>query len=1163
MTTIDNTGLIFYYPLMDNSYNYATSPPTNDVAFNNINASFVGKSLYFNNSNSTTGTSNNCGIPFKQGSISSGGFTIACWFRNANPINNTFKILSFSNGAYSGLSYNGSNLILFLNTNAGTVSFPNSINTAWHHYCITVGNSEATTYVDDVSKNRVVTTATANGVLGSINVWFELSRWTNGLGSSTPCKDAYYNQFIAFNRVLTRSEITSLYQTGRYSFINYPTSIGTDPIITNSTPGPGLGNLTVTFTPSVNANASANNISNPSPNPLPTYYYNVNGGVNILANISTTSNTFIVTGLTNAVNANIGFFGNSTVGSTNYSYFDSPAPYIIGNAPNIVSITPGRNSLSVAFENSTNANPAPYYFYNVNGNTFANSTYNSNANVIVIGGLSSAILCNVGLRGQNSFGNTSISYRTETPYIIGSSPVIGVITQGVNQITVAFSQSTVGTSPTKYYYSYDGVTLLGSPVNNSPITIPGVSTTITFYIIANNPAGNIASNPSTYFYTSIGTNPTITSITPGLNTLTVNFNASQYANPLPYYFYNVNGNTFGNSTYNSNTNPIVINNLTNAIACNVGLRGVNSVGTSSTSYLTQTPYVIGTTPNIVSITPGLNSLSVAFAGSTNANPTPYYYYNVNGNTFANSTYNSNANVIVIGNLTNAVSCNVGLMGVSSVGNTGTRYLTSMPYVIGTTPNIVSVTPGLNSLSVEFAGSTNANPIPYYFYNVNGNTFANSTYNSNANVIVIGNLTSAVSCNVGLVGVSLAGNTSSSYQTSMPYVIGTTPNIVSITPELNSLSVAFASSTNANPTPYYYYSVDGTTFANSTLNSNASSITISNLNTLKNYSIQLKGVSSAGNTSSSSSVSAQPLIIGSAPLIGTVTPGLNQLSIAFTQSTVGTSPTTYYYSLDGTTKLGSGTTTSPLVITGISSSTTFYIIASNLGGDIVSTSTGTGTPYIVGSTPLIGNVTPVDGSENALDVSFAESTGGVPTLTKYQYSLNGGSFQDAVGTTSPIRITGLTAGTPYIVRLKALSGSVWTSSNSTESSSVTTNKKGSAPTINKITGAANSLIVDFTGSTGGSPSPSTYYYSLDGGNYVDAKTANSPLTIKSLTTIGPYLVKIYAVNAAGNSPESNEVSGTPIIGSDAQITPATYWTQSASFFVKSSFWKKSYWSKRKR
>jgi hypothetical protein len=141
--------------------------------------------------------------------------------------------------------------------------------------------------------------------------------------------------------------------------------------------------------------------------------------------------------------------------------------------------------------------------------------------------------------------------------------------------------------------------------------------------------------------------------------------------------------------------------------------------------------------------------------------------------------------------------------------------------------------------------------------------------------------------------------------------------------------------------------------------------------------------------------------------------------------------------------------------------------------------------------------------------------------------------------------------------------VWTSSNSTESSSVTTNKKGNAPTINTITGAANSLIVDFTGSTGGTPSPSTYYYSLDGGNYVDAKTANSPLTIKRLTTIRPYLVKILAVNAAGNSPESNEVSGTPIIGSDAQITPATYWTQSASFFVKSSFWKKSYWSKRKR
>jgi len=169
----------------------------------------------------------------------------------------------------------------------------------------------------------------------------------------------------------------------------------------------------------------------------------------------------------------------------------------------------------------------------------------------------------------------------------------------------------------------------------------------------------------------------------------------------------------------------------------------------------------------------------------------------------------------------------------------------------------------------------------------------------------------------------------------------------------------------------------------------------------------------------------------APTMGTITPGNQQLSVAFTAGGDGGSAiTSYKYSTDGGATFltrQAGTTAPPIVITTLSSDGTtaltngtsynIQIKAVNGVGDGTATATTAATPYTTPSAPTINSITP---GNTQLTVAFTAGSDGGSAITDYEYSINGGStFTSAATTTSPIVITGLTNGTPYDVQLKAL------------------------------------------------------------------------------------------------------------------------------------------------
>ena len=63
---------------------------------------------------------------------------------------------------------------------------------------------------------------------------------------------------------------------------------------------------------------------------------------------------------------------------------------------------------------------------------------------------------------------------------VGTSPIVLNVTPGTNQLTVDFTQTDLGDPLPTYYYSFDGVDVLGSGVFSSPSLFAPTYSAITF-----------------------------------------------------------------------------------------------------------------------------------------------------------------------------------------------------------------------------------------------------------------------------------------------------------------------------------------------------------------------------------------------------------------------------------------------------------------------------------------------------------------------------------------------------------------------------------------------------------------------------------------------------------------------------------------------------------
>jgi len=178
------------------------------------------------------------------------------------------------------------------------------------------------------------------------------------------------------------------------------------------------------------------------------------------------------------------------------------------------------------------------------------------------------------------------------------------------------------------------------------------------------------------------------------------------------------------------------------------------------------------------------------------------------------------------------------------------------------------------------------------------------------------------------------------------------------------------------------------------------------------------------------------------------------------------------------------------------------------------------------------------STTSISVAFTAGGANGSPITNYKYALstNGGSTYGAFTALSPadaltpITISGLTAGTTYFIKLKAVNDM----GDSAESSatSVGTLSTPDAPTGLSASNITSTTVdISFTAGAQGGSAISNYQYALstNGGSSYGSFTAlnpadaSSPITITGLTANTAYYVKLKAVNNDGAGAESSAVS----------------------------------------
>jgi len=956
-----------------------------------------------------------------------------------------------------------------------------NVNSPGHPFWIKTANITGTDYA-------VTTDISNNGTQSGAIVWN-----TSNISTGTYYYICQYHSYMVGSITVIPPENNPLTTTKYVSIIadnsagtlisddvsGTPYTFGSVPSIQSVTPGPNK--LTVLFSQETLGNTPSS------------YSYSFDSSGTNPINIDSSS-TFIVNG---SQPRTIYVIATNLAGRL-ISPGVSGTPFVVGDTPSIDDVIPGPYSLTVQFSQANAGNtPVTYYYsYSVDGSNPQGPVFlpqftvtaSTTTTIYVVADSSSGYLVSAGF--------------TKTPFVLGDNPVINdPITPGSETLTVSFTQTTKGTEPVTYYYSFlsDGSGRIG-PVT-SPFTI-STTTTRTVYVVASNSAGNLVSAGKTATPYTFADKPIITDIVPSAYKLTVYFTSSTTGTTPITYYYSESSN--GSSRVGPVTSPF---DISGSVERTIYIVADNSAGNVVSTGFTKAPYIFGSVPAIDSIVPGPNKMTVTFTSSVGGTEPVYHYYSYDPS--GSNGILTTSPFVITGTSTRTVY----IVANNPVGNLVSLGVSGTPYVVGGIPIIESVISQTNNLRVTFSHPEPGNTAVTYYYSddASGNNLIKQVN------LPTFDISGTVTRTIYVVSINSAGKLVSEPVTATPFIFGTTPVIESVTPGTEKLSVKFRQDqTGTTPVTYYYsFLADG---------SNAIGpvdISFSFTETLPR-TIYIVARNAAGNLVSAG-ISETPFVYGSKPVITGLQPGLNRLTVSFTQATQGTTPVRYFYSefANGSNRVGP--VTSPFDISNINTLKTVYIVADNSAGVVISDASS-GTPYTLGTNPAVSAIVP---GTNKLTVSFSQVSKGTEPVTYYYSDLSNGS--NRIGpVTSPFDISTNVAKTVYIIA-ENLGGTLI----SLNEASGTPYIFGSAPSITNVQPGTNSLIVSFNPSVGGT-TPITHYYSYDSSGIprvAQIQSGASAFTISDISA--SKTVYIVAENPAGNL-VSVGLSGTPYIFGETPV-----------------------------
>ena len=212
----------------------------------------------------------------------------------------------------------------------------------------------------------------------------------------------------------------------------------------------------------------------------------------------------------------------------------------------------------------------------------------------------------------------------------------------------------------------------------------------------------------------------------------------------------------------------------------------------------------------------------------------------------------------------------------------------------------------------------------------------------------------------------------------------------------------------------------------------------------------------------------------------------------------------------------------------------YTIAASAGGtawDEVSLLVTDSVATTVPGAPTSLSATPGDGQ---VILSWTAPADGGGTITSYEYQQDGGAWTATGDTSTSYTVTGLTNGTEYTFKVRAVNaiGAGAASSADTATPTAAATVPG-APTSLSATPGDGQVVLIWTAPADGGGAITRYEYQQDDGAWTTTGGTTTSYTVTGLTNGTEYSFKVRAVNAIGEGTASNADTATPA------ATPSTY------------------------
>lgn len=701
----------------------------------------------------------------------------------------------------------------------------------------------------------------------------------------------------------------------------------------------------------------------------------------------------------------------------------------------------------------------------------------------------SGVSCVAATTNADGSGNVTISCGAAVP----GAPVLGAVTPGNTQATIAFSAGS-GAAATSYTATCtDGGVTRSTTGSASPLTVSGLTngSTYTCSVTASNAAGSSSPSASlsvqphgTTPATAPGA-PTIGVATPGDTTASLAFTppVSDGGSAIDLYQATC---TPGATATTPAASPIALSALTNGTTYTCYVRAHNAIGYGPASATVNVTPVLGVgatapgAPTAVSATAGNGMASIAFTAPAASGGQPILDYTATCTAGSSFIVTGSASPIVVTGLSNNTlySCTVTARNAvgSSAASAPPATVTPVAPAAGTAPPTMGAptATALNaSISVAFTPDLSGTA---HLYRATCGGFTASGLGSPLVVSGLSNGT-GYTCTVAAhnaFGWSAESPASASATPAAPTAPSAPPKPTLATAGSGQLNVTF--SAPASPG-----TIGGTTAATITgytvtcapsgSNTGASSpITVSGLLNGTSYTCTVKATNSAALTGPDS-VASDPVapVAGTppgAPTIGTATvTAPTTVSVSYAAGTAGSSATDNYRatctSSDGgatqTATSGSGTVT-PISVASLTAGKTYTCTAAahNATGWSPESAASNTIVLIVPNAPTIGTATA--GNASASVPFTAPGANGGPAIDSYRATCSPGGIT-GTGAGSPVTVSGLTNGTGYTCTVAA-HNVVGYSAESAASNSVTPSSSCTFP----VSGTEDAVWSGFNGGT---------------------------------------------------------------------------------------------------